>query len=73
MRNRTGHPRTVPTEVAAIATGVTPATIRKWASRGKIKRYGRPGRAEYDIEELLNIVAARQFRGGQAEALPASR
>jgi hypothetical protein len=52
-------PRTVPTLVAALAAGVTPATIRKWASRGKIKRYGRPGRAEYDIEELLRIAASR--------------
>lgn len=57
---RTAERRTVPTDLAAIATGVTPATIRKWASRGKLKRYGRPGRAEYDIEELLNIVAARE-------------
>ena len=53
-----GNPRTVPTDVAAIAAGVTPATIRKWASRGKITRYGRPGRAEYDIEELLRILAS---------------
>ncbi len=64
MRGRAENLRTVPTAVAAIAAGVTPATIRKWASRGKIKRYGRPGRAEYDIEELLSIVSVR--RSGRA-------
>lgn len=51
--------RTVPTELAAMAAGVTEATIRKWASRGKITRYGSPGRAEYDIEELIRLAAAR--------------
>lgn len=47
-----GRRRTVPTDLAALAAGVTPATVRKWASRGKLTRYGRPGRAEYDLEEL---------------------
>lgn len=59
----TGSPRrrrTVPTELAALATGVTAATIRKWASRGKLTRYGRPGRAEYDLDELRSLAAARQ-------------
>lgn len=49
--------RLVPTQLAALAAGVTEATIRKWASRGKIKRYGSPGRAQYDIDELLDLVA----------------
>jgi hypothetical protein len=48
--------RTVPTQLAAMLAGVTEATIRKWASRGKLTRYGRPGRAEYDIEELYELV-----------------
>lgn len=57
----TGQPsrprrRTVPTRLAALALGVTEATIRKWASRGKLTRYGRPGRAEYDLDELLTIA-----------------
>jgi hypothetical protein len=47
---------TVPTQLAAMLAGVTDATIRKWASRGKLTRYGRPGRAEYDIEELYALV-----------------
>ncbi|HWE88569.1 MAG TPA: hypothetical protein VG317_03780 [Pseudonocardiaceae bacterium] len=51
--------RTLPTELAALAAGVSEATIRKWASRRKLTRYGRPGRAEYDIEELFKIVAER--------------
>lgn len=52
-------PRVVPTELAALALGVPPATIRKWASRGKLTRYGRPGRAEYDLDELLALAEAR--------------
>jgi hypothetical protein len=50
------RPRTVPTQLAAMLAGVTEATIRKWASRDKLTRYGRPGRAEYDIEELYALV-----------------
>lgn len=51
---------TVPTQLAALAADVTEATIRKWASRGKLTRYGRPGRAEYDLAELYLIVAANR-------------
>lgn len=54
--------RTVPTELAALAMGVTPATIRKWASRGKITRHGGPQRAEYDLDELF--VLAGQGESG---------
>lgn len=49
---------TVPTQLAALAAGVTEATIRKWASRGKLTRYGRPGRAEYDLAELYLVMTA---------------
>ncbi|MFC8076471.1 helix-turn-helix domain-containing protein [Streptomyces sp. NPDC057307] len=52
--------RPVPTELAALAAGVTPATIRKWASRGKITRYGEPRRALYDLTELLELAADRR-------------
>lgn len=52
-----GEHRTVPTELAALALGVTPATVRKWASRGKLTRYGRPGRAEYSLTELYELRA----------------
>jgi hypothetical protein len=51
--------RTVPTELAALAVGVPEATIRKWASRGKLTRYGRPGRAEYDLAELRAFAIKR--------------
>jgi hypothetical protein len=47
---------TVPTELAALAAGVSVATIRKWASRGKLTRYGTPGRAEYDLGEILELI-----------------
>ena len=49
-------PRTVPTQLAALAAGVSEATIRKWASRGKLSRHGTAGRAEYDLDELLAIA-----------------
>jgi hypothetical protein len=55
----------VPTQLAAMLAGVTEATIRKWASRDKLTRYGRPGRAEYDIEELYALVV--EARSPKAE------
>jgi hypothetical protein len=51
-----GQRSLVPTELAALAAGVTEATIRKWASRGKLTRYGRPRRAEYDLDEVLSLL-----------------
>lgn len=63
-----GSRRTVPTQLAALAAGVSEATIRKWASRGKLSRYGTPGRAEYDLDELMEIVSGgEQFRPGDPE------
>jgi hypothetical protein len=53
---------TVPTELAALAVGVPQATIRKWASRGKLTRYGSPRRAEYDLDELYQLLAAAARR-----------
>jgi hypothetical protein len=50
---------TVPTQLAALAAGVPEATIRKWASRGKLTRFGRPGRAEYDLDELGDLIMER--------------
>ncbi|NEE51181.1 transcriptional regulator, partial [Streptomyces sp. SID8455] len=47
-----------------LAMGVSEATIRKWASRGKITRYGRKQRAEYDLDELLTL----RERGAQLSA-----
>jgi hypothetical protein len=57
--------RMVPTELAALAAGVSEATIRKWASRGKLTRYGSPGRAQYDLDELAQIAAGT---GGSSPA-----
>ena len=62
-RRRRRH-NTVPTQLAAMLAGVTEATIRKWASRGKLTRYGRPGRAEYDIEELYALVVEGRSKNG---------
>jgi hypothetical protein len=58
------RPRTVPTELAALALGVPAATVRKWASRGRLTRYGRPGRAEYDLDELYELARVRASRTG---------
>ncbi|MFW6694495.1 hypothetical protein [Streptomyces sp. MAR4 CNX-425] len=53
--------RLVPTKVAALAMGVSEATIRKWVSRGKLTRYGAPNRrSQYDIEELTALAVQRQ-------------
>lgn len=52
-------PRLVPTELAALALGITPAAIRKLAERGKLTRHGTPQRATYDLEELLALADAK--------------
>jgi predicted site-specific integrase-resolvase len=47
--------------VAALAMGVSEATIRKWVSRGKLTRYGAPNRrSHFDIEELAALSAQRR-------------
>jgi hypothetical protein len=51
--------RAVPTELAALAAGVPEATIRKWASRGKLTRYGSARRAMYDLDELYELLVER--------------
>ena len=58
----TSKARLVPTELAALAVGVGAATIRKWASRGRLTRYGTRARAEYDLDELLDIHRSRVSR-----------
>lgn len=59
MTDTPGGQMTVPTELAALAAGVSVATIRKWASRGKLTRYGSPRRAEYDLDEIQELIASR--------------
>lgn len=52
----TGSPPPLLTDIyaAAAATGVKPATMRKWLERGKLTRHGydRAGRALVDLHEL---------------------
>lgn len=52
----------VPTELAALALDVPPSTIRKWAQRGKLTRYGNARRALYDLAECrrLAVLIAEQ-------------
>lgn len=52
--------RTVPTELAALALDVPQATVRKWASRGRLTRYGTQARAEYDLDELIALDEKRR-------------
>ncbi|MGW2373618.1 MULTISPECIES: hypothetical protein [Kitasatospora] len=54
MNGRHTGRRLVPTELAALAAGVSVATIRKWASRGRLTRYGSPARAQYDLDEIID-------------------
>lgn len=63
----------VPTELAALAVGVSEATIRKWASRGKLTRYGSPGRAQYDLDELARIAAGSRDSPPPGCPLPADQ
>ena len=49
-------PRLVPTKSAAQALGVSEATIRQWAHRGKLTRHGTSGNAEYDLAELAELA-----------------
>lgn len=53
-------PRLVPTVLAALAAGVTSATIRKWASRGKLTRFGTTQQAMYDLDELMLLASDRR-------------
>jgi hypothetical protein len=48
-------PRLISTRAAALALGVPEATIRQWAHRGKLTRYGTAGRPEYDLYELIGL------------------
>jgi hypothetical protein len=59
MAGRRTPCRPVPTELAALAAGVAPSTVRKWVSRGRITRYGTASRAIFDLCELLRIAAER--------------
>ncbi len=68
-----GYPaRTVPTKTAAMMAGVSEATIRQWARRGKLTRYGPAGRAEYDIAEVIDLAAARAKIRADLSSLAAS-
>ncbi|WP_103501676.1 MULTISPECIES: helix-turn-helix domain-containing protein [Streptomyces] len=46
----------VPTSLAALALGVRESTIRQWARRGKITRYGTRRQALYDLDELTALA-----------------
>ncbi|HET8684792.1 MAG TPA: hypothetical protein VFM54_23405 [Micromonosporaceae bacterium] len=56
---RPTRPRLVETAVAALALGVTQATIRKLRQRGRLTRHGTTARAQYDLDELQAIADTR--------------
>jgi hypothetical protein len=47
--------RLIPTNIAAIALGVTPAAVRQLAHRRRLTRYGTRRRALYDLNELETL------------------
>lgn len=47
--------RLVPTDVAAVALGVRPATVRQMFRRGKLTRYGAARCALVDLAECETI------------------
>lgn len=52
-------PRLLDTEAVAYAAGVKPVTVRQWANRGKLTRYGTRRRRLYDLFELRNLLVTR--------------
>jgi hypothetical protein len=54
--------RRISTRDAAIALGVGQGTIRQWAHRGKLTRYGSGSHAEYDLDELTALAEARSLQ-----------
>lgn len=52
--------RLVPTEVAAVALGVAPATVRKWRERKILTRHGTRRRA------LVDLLECERIRCGEA-------
>ncbi|MGE5698328.1 MAG: helix-turn-helix domain-containing protein [Candidatus Sericytochromatia bacterium] len=44
-------------DVAALAAGVAPSTLRQWVRRGKLRRYGSRRLALYSLDELSDLVA----------------
>jgi DNA-binding transcriptional MerR regulator len=56
----TGKPPLVDSVAAAAQLGIRPVTIRSWATRGKVQRYGkdRKGRTLYNLVELTLALRA---------------
>ncbi len=52
----------VPTELAALALGITQDGVRQLARRGRLTRHGSARRALYDVAELLAIREGRAGR-----------
>ena len=52
----------VPTDLAAFAAGVEPATIRQWAHRGKLHRYGTERQPLWSLDEITDATTRRPAR-----------
>lgn len=70
--DRSTRGKRVPTSLAALALDVREGTIRQWARRGKLTRYGTRRQALYDLNELAALVvgeaAAAQAGGASNRA-----
>lgn len=53
------EPILVDTAAAATFVGVRPTTMRDWARRYQLTRYGTRMRRQYDLRELQAIMDAR--------------
>lgn len=59
------------TNTAAQWMGVSPATIRRWASKGLVQRRGTLGRsALYDVEELREVETRLRHAARRVVASP---
>ena len=57
------------TRAAALATGISPATLRQWLHRGKLTRHGtdRDGRTLVDLEEIPQVTDRRRGACGSSD------
>jgi len=59
MVNMAGYEPLVDTAALAVWLGVSPATIRSWAHRGRLERRGRDGkRVLYSVAQAATLIKA---------------
>lgn len=58
-------PILVDTEAAAVFAGIRPVTMRTWARRYELTRYGTRMRARYDLREIRAVMDGCDFPGNK--------